>query len=128
MEGQRPVEKLQHSGYLEKAAKDFFSMDDPEEKLAERVEKYTEWDGELNEIVHQTKKGVTGRDVMINILLSDDIGTYHNKDIVFSQNFKYFGVKIGVNDGGRYLVVLDYATSLGSSSNPWINMSNLFSF
>lgn len=100
-------------------------MQDPEERLAERVEKYTNWDGEINEIIHQTKKGVTGKDVMINILLSDDIGTYHNKDIVFSQQFKYFGVKIGVNDGGRYLVVLDYATDLENSMNPWQKMSNV---
>ena len=94
-------------------------MEDPESRLAERVEKFTDWDGEINEIVHQSKKGVTGKDVIVNILLSDDIGAYHNKDIVFSPEFEYFGVKIGVNDGGRYLIVLDYATNLKSQPNVW---------
>ena len=86
LESQIPVEKLQHSIHLEKSARDYFSIEDPESRLAERVEKFTDWDGEINEIVHHTKKGVTGRDVMINILLSDDIGTYHNKDICSFPN------------------------------------------
>lgn len=72
-------------------------MDDPEEKLAERVEKHTTWDGELNEIVHYTRKGVTGKDVLINIMLSDEDGSTNNKDIIFGYDFRYFGVKIGTD-------------------------------
>ena len=114
LETQDPVDRLQHSIELEKAAKDFFFMDNPEDRLAERVEKYTNWDGELNEIVHYSRKGVSGRDVLINIMLSDERGSCNNKDIVFGYNFKYFGVKVGVNNTNEYCIVLDYASHLGN--------------
>lgn len=92
-------------------------MEDPEERLAERVEQHTEWDGELNEIVHYTRKGASGRDVLINILLSDEPGSFNNKDIIFSDLFNHFGVKIGVNNNNEYCVVMDYASELGTNIN-----------
>ena len=97
-----PVTKLMHSVHLEKSARDFFSMNNPEDKLAERVEKYSSWDGELDEIVHYTKRGVNGRDVLMNILLSDGPESTNNKDIIFGEFFNYFGVKVGVNHTNDY--------------------------
>ena len=76
-------------------------MENPEDKLAERVEKYTNWDGEINEIVHYTRKGVNGRDILINILLSDTEDD-NNKDIIFNHSFRHFGAKIGVNKNNQY--------------------------
>lgn len=116
LETQEPTPPLKHSFYLEKAAKSYFSEENPEERLAERVEKHTKWDGEINEIVHYTRKGVTGRDVLINILLSDDEGSTNNKDIVFNYDFQHFGCKIGINNQGEYCVVMVYATHIGDES------------
>jgi hypothetical protein len=110
----QPVAKLMHSVHLEKSARDFFSMDNPEDNLAERVERYSSWDGELDEIVHYTKKGVNGRDVLMSILLSDGPESTNNKDIIFGEYFNYFGIKVGVNSTSDYCVVLDYADQLGS--------------
>lgn len=114
IETQDTVDPLHHSSFLESAAKEYFSMEDPEDHLAERVEKYINWDGELNEIVHYTRKGVTGRDVLINIMLSDEDGDTNNKDIIFGWNFKHFGVKIGTDGKDGYCVVMDYASHLGN--------------
>jgi hypothetical protein len=113
LQNQESVNKLRFSTHLEKSAKDFFSIDNAEDRLAERVETYTGWDGELDELVHYTRKGVTGRDVLTNIMLSDDIGSTCNKDIIFGYGFKYIGVKIGINSTTEYCVVLDYASHLG---------------
>ena len=96
-------------------------MEDPENRLAERVENYTDWDGELNEIVHYTRKGVNGRDVLINILLSDDLEIANNKDIIFNDEFLYFGIKIGINHNNEYCVVMNYVSELGNNlSNPFL--------
>ena len=90
-------------------------MDDPEEKLAERVESYTDWEGELNEIVHLTRRGVSGREIIINILLSDEEDC-NNKNIIFNRTYNHFGVNIGVKNQGRYCVVLNYASHLGNKT------------
>lgn len=116
MQTQQPVDKLKFSAHLEKASKDYFRIENAEDRLAERVEAYTTWDGELNEIVHHTRKGVTGRDVLINIMLSDDEGSTNNKDIIFGFAFQYIGIKIGINETDEYCVVLDYASHLGNES------------
>ncbi|CAI2362199.1 unnamed protein product [Moneuplotes crassus] len=102
---------LKHSRNLEKAAKEYFMLENPEERLAERVEYFCDWEGQLNEIVHYTRRGVNGRDILINILISDEDDT--NKDIIFSHDFKYFGAKVGQNYDDEYCVVLTYASFLG---------------
>lgn len=76
-------------------------MRDPEDCLAERVEKYSNWDGELNEMVHFTRRGVNGKDILINILLSDS-DDCNNKHIVFNPDFNHFGVNIGIKNTGKY--------------------------
>jgi hypothetical protein len=113
LENQESVDKLRFSTHLERSAKDFFRADDAEDRLAERVETYTGWDGELDELVHYTRRGVNGRDVLMNIMLSDDRGSTCNKDIIFGYDFKYVGAKIGINGTTEYCVVLDYASNLG---------------
>jgi len=115
------VNSLSHSTHLENSAKDFFKVSNPEDMLAERVEKYTEWDGELDEIVHYTKKGVNGRDVLINVMLSDESGSNNNKDILFGENFKHFGVKVATNNGNEYCIVLEYASELGHGGSNQVN-------
>jgi hypothetical protein len=108
------LNKVIHSNDLQKSAKAYFETDGSPDLLAERVEEYTEWDGELNEIVHHSRRGVNGKDVLIHIMLSDDIGADQNKRILFSNNFSYLGIKIGVNSKGGYCIVMDFATYLGN--------------
>lgn len=91
-----------HSNDLQSAAEDYFSTDGEPELLAERVEAHTEWDGEINEIVHITRRGVAGKDVLMQIMLSDNIRSDNNKKIIFYEHFKYLGVKIGINTKGEY--------------------------
>ena len=117
MEGQRPVSKLLYSDELEKAAKAYFDTDGSPEYLADRVEAHTNWDGELNEIVHYSKKGVNGRDILIHVMLSDDLGSDENKLILFGKKFAYLGIKIGLNNTQQYCVIMDFASQLGDDSN-----------
>ncbi len=104
---------LKHSSHLEKAATACFTTADADSRLAERVEEFTNWEGEINEIVHYTRKGVNGRDILINILLSDEDN--ENKDIIFSPEFQFFGAKIGINNSAQYCVILTYASYLGDN-------------
>lgn len=131
MENQKPMSRLNFSSDLENSAKDFFKVSNPENKLAERVEKYTEWDGELDEIVHYTMIGANGRDVLINIMLSDGPGSNNNKDILFGEDFNHFGVKVATNDGNEYCVVLEYASELGydesvDKSHGWTRLNEKY--
>ncbi|CAI2361499.1 unnamed protein product [Moneuplotes crassus] len=119
LQGVDPVHELQHSKHLEKAAKMYFTIENPESRLSERVENFCTWDGEINEIVHYTRKGVDGKDILICILLSDEDNV--NKDIIFSPDFEHFGMKIGINNKGEYCVILTYASYLeeeNSINNP----------
>lgn len=102
LEGQEPANRLQNSHELELAAKAYFDTDGSPELLADRVEAQTEWEGELNEIVHYSRRGVNGRDVLIHILLSDDPGSDHNKIILLNNYFSYIGVKIGTDKSSQY--------------------------
>ena len=76
------------------------------------MEAETEWDGELNEIVHHSRRGINGRDILMHIMLSDDIQDDNNKNILFSDRFTYLGIKIGVNSKGDYCIIMDFASQL----------------
>lgn len=72
--------------------------------VAERVEKYTNWEGELNEIVHYSKSNVKGIDVLVNMVLSDFCGDTLNIETIFGDNYKYFGVRVFNHDLYDYCV------------------------
>lgn len=90
---------LKNSSGLESAAKDYFSADYSENSLGERLEKYTSWTGEINEIVHFTNEGASGKDVILGILLADSVSS---RNIIFNQDFNYFGVRVGKNNEGGF--------------------------
>lgn len=68
---QPSVQPMVHSRELELASRDFIDSRKPDLDLAQRVEKYTNWEGELNEIVHYTKSNIRGIEILVNIVISD---------------------------------------------------------
>ena len=80
-----------------------------------RVEKYTNWEGELNEIVHYSRSNVKGIDVIINIILSDYCGNTKNIETIFNPLYKYFGVRVFNHDVYDYWIVILYAENIYST-------------
>lgn len=87
-----------HSRELELAARDFQDSRKPDFDVAERVERYTNWEGELNQIVHYSKSNVRGIDVLCNMVLSDFCGDTLDIETIFNPNYKYFGVRVFSHD------------------------------
>lgn len=104
-----------HSRELELAARDFIDSRKPDLDIAERVEKYTNWDGELNEIVHYSKANVRGMDVLVNMVLSDFCGDTLDIETIFGPHYKYFGVRVFNHDLYDYCVCVIYAEEIYSS-------------
>lgn len=112
---QAAVQALVHTRELELAARDFIDSRKPDYDLAERVERYTNWDGELNEIVHYSKANIRGIEVLMNMVLSDFVGDTLNIDTMFNPSYKYFGVRVFTHDLYDYCCVLIYAQDIYSS-------------
>lgn len=66
-----PMNALIHTRELELAARDFIDSYRPDYDLSARVNKYTNWEGEINEIVHYSKANIRGIEVLVNMVLSD---------------------------------------------------------
>jgi hypothetical protein len=98
LKSQSSVKPLKNSKELELAARDFINSRKPDQDLSKRVEKYTNWEGELNEIVHYSRSKVTGMEILINIILSDYCGNTKNIETLFNPYYKYFGVRVFDHD------------------------------
>lgn len=109
---QPSVQPLIHSRELELAARDFVDSRKPDLDLAARVEKYTNWDGELNEIVHYTKANIRGIEILVNVVLSDFCGDTKDIETIFNPNYKYFGVRVFTHDLYDYCTVIMYAENI----------------
>ena len=83
--------------------------------MSKRVEKYTNWEGELNEIVHYSKSKVRGIDVLVNLVLSDFCGDTKNIETIFNPLYKYAGVRISNHDIYDLWVVIIYAQNIYST-------------
>ena len=90
---QSAVNGLIHTRELELAARDFIDSYKPDYDLGTRVEQYTNWEGELNEIVHYSKANVRGIEVIVNMVISDFCGDTRNIETIFNPNYKFFGVR-----------------------------------
>ena len=80
--------------------------------LAERVERYTNWEGEINEIVHYSKTNIRGIEVLMNIIISDFCGDTKDVETIFNPNYRYFGVRVFNHDLYDYCIVLMYADNI----------------
>ncbi|CAI2359757.1 unnamed protein product [Moneuplotes crassus] len=106
---------LVHTRELELAARDHSHSHQPEHDLIMRVENYTNWDGELNEIVHYSKATARGIDVLMNMAISDYIGDTKNIETMFGYQYKYFGVRVTNHDLYDFCVVIIYAQEVYST-------------
>lgn len=106
-----------HTRELELAARDFIDSSKPDFDLSTRVNLYTNWEGELNEIVHYSKMNVRGIDVLVNMVLSDYCGDTRNIETIFNPNYKFFGVRAFTHDVHDYCIVVIYAEEIYSSLN-----------
>jgi len=106
---------LIHSRELELAARDHATSYKPDYDLASRVESYTNWDGEINEIVHYSKATAKGIDVLMNMAISDYIGDTKNIETMFGPNYRFFGVRVNAHDLYDYCVVIIYAEEIYST-------------
>jgi hypothetical protein len=104
-----------HTRELELAARDFGETHRPDYDLSARVKKYTNWDGELNEIVHYSKCTARGIDVLVNMVLSDFVGDTKNIDTIFNPDYRFFGVRVQAHDLHDYCVVVIFAVEIYSS-------------
>ena len=89
---------LIHTRELELAARDFIDSHKPDYDLSTRVQKYTNWEGELNEIIHYSKATARGIDVLVNMVISDFIGDTKNIETIFNPDYRYFGVRVFNHD------------------------------
>lgn len=89
---------MSHTRELELAARDHSNSHKPETDLSFRVQNYTNWEGEINEIVHYSKTTARGIDVLVNMAISDYIGDTKNIETVFNPQYKYFGVRVTNHD------------------------------
>ena len=106
------VQPLIHSRELELAARDFIESQKPDLDLKERVEKYTNWEGELNEIIHYSKSNIRGIEVIMNIVLSDFCGDTRDIETIFNPYYRFFGVRVFNHDLYDYCVVIMYADNI----------------
>jgi hypothetical protein len=104
-----------HSRELELASRDFIDSRKPDLDIAERVERYTNWDGELNEIIHYSKANVRGIDIIVNMVLSDFCGDTLDIETIFGPHYKYFGVRVFNHDLYDYCICIIYAEEIYSS-------------
>jgi hypothetical protein len=106
---------LIHTRELELAARDFGESHRPDYDLSARVKKYTNWDGELNEIVHYSKCTARGIDILVNMVLSDFVGDTKNIETIFNPDYRFFGVRVQAHDLHDYCVVCIFAVDIYSS-------------
>lgn len=106
---------LIHTRELELAARDFIDSYRPDYDLSARVNKYTNWEGEINEIVHYSKANVRGIEVLVNMVLSDYCGDTRNIETIFNPSYRYFGVRVFAHDLYDYCCVTIYAEEIYSS-------------
>lgn len=104
-----------HTRELELAARDHSNSHRPDYDLNSRVQAYTNWEGEINEIVHYSKTTARGIDVLVNMAISDYIGDTKNIETMFNPTYKFFGVRVGNHDLYDYCVVVIYAEEIYSS-------------
>lgn len=106
---------LIHTRELELAARDFIDSYRPDYDLSSRVNKYTNWEGEINEIVHYSKASVRGIEVLVNMVLSDYCGDTKNIETIFNPSYRFFGVRVFAHDLYDYCCVVIYAEDIYST-------------
>jgi hypothetical protein len=106
---------LIHTRELELAARDFTLSHKPDFDLSTRVKQYTNWDGELNEIVHYSKSSARGIDILVNMVLSDFVGDTKNIETIFNPDYRFFGVRVHAHDVYDYCIVCIYAVDIYST-------------
>lgn len=106
---------LIHTRELELAARDFIDSYRPDYDLSARVNKYTNWEGEINEIVHYSKANIRGIEVLVNMVLSDYCGDTRNIETIFNPSYRFFGVRVFAHDLYDYCCVCIYAEDIYSS-------------
>lgn len=106
---------LIHARELELAARDYIHSQKPDYDLSMRVQNYTNWEGEINEIIHYSKTTARGIDVLINMVISDYIGDTKNIETIFNSNYKFFGVRVFNHDLYDYCCVVIYAEEIYST-------------
>lgn len=102
---------------MELAARDFVDSHKPDYDLSSRVNKYTNWEGELNEIVHYSKANIRGIEILVNLVISDYCGDTKNIETIFNPHYRYFGCRIFNHDLYDYCVVVVYAEEIYSTLN-----------
>jgi hypothetical protein len=112
-----------HTRELELAARDFIDSKSPGYDLSTRVSKYTNWEGEINEIVHYSKTNVRGIDVLANMVISDYCGDTYNMLTILDPNYKFFGVRVFNHDLYDYCCVMVFAEEIYSSLKSAIHTS-----
>lgn len=123
LQGMVSTNAMIHTRELELAARDFIDSKNPGYDLSTRVSKYTNWEGEINEIVHYSKTNVRGIDVLANMIISDYCGDTFNMRTILDPNYKFFGVRCFNHDLYDYCCVMVFAEEIYSSFKSAIHTS-----
>ena len=120
LKAQKPVELLEYSESIALACRDHVKDIGPkgltshegsdDKNIAERLEKYCEWDGVVSESIDF---GFTDpQNIILNLLIDDGVEDRYQRLNLFNENFKYVGVSVGPHREYGICVVIGYATNI----------------
>ena len=128
---QKPVERLEYNDGIAQACKDHVldigskglttHEGSDELNIADRIEKYVEWDGAAAESIDFGFK--TPENILLNLLIDDGVKDRYQRYNLFNNNFKYIGIGIGPHREYGICVVIGYAMNVRPLGSEPKNMS-----
>lgn len=102
--------------------KGLFSHDGTDGKnVAERLEKYLEWEKACCESIAIGSQ--TGVEVVVSMLVDDGVPSRIHRDHIFRQEMNYFGVAAGYHRIFKHIVVINYVGGLRELGKPYFSKS-----
>ena len=117
---QSPVKELIYSNLLSKSALDHANDIGKQGSynhegsngslLSDRIEKYTEWDGAIAESLQFCYKNA--ENIIMSLIIDDGSKEKHQRENLFSQEFKYIGIGCAKHKTFKLCTVFNYAKNL----------------
>ena len=124
LKSQKPIEPLIYDEEVSKASQELSDLmgktgntgENVEEiSIEERISKYVDWDVAISENIDFG--GLTGEDVIINLLVDDGVDDRSHRSNLFNTKIKYFGVGTSFHKEYDVCTVIDYIGEILEYSN-----------
>ena len=117
LKNQKPVPTLQYDERLSKSSRDHVADLGPKglashegsdgKSVYDRIEKYCEWDRICSENIDLG--GRTADDILVNLLVDDGVPDRGHRNIIFSNEIRFFGCMPGLHKDFGIITVINYA-------------------